>query len=108
MAKVAVHHVATVETQLCSREEPDETRAGEGMGMEVRHKRRSPLVELRVSHMNDAFRKFYFDNLGLVSLLDRLHHIQHVSRTAVYGTVRMVVWEGGSRKTPSYPIVRLF
>jgi len=43
------------------------------------------------SHMNEAFPKKFFDSLGLVSLLDQLHRIQHSSRTAVYGTVRTVV-----------------
>lgn len=40
---------------------------------------RGPWWNSGASHMNDAFRKSYFDNLGLVSLLDRLHHIQCVS-----------------------------
>jgi len=31
------------------------------------------------SHLNEAFPKRYFDNLGLVSLLDRMHRFQHVS-----------------------------
>ena len=43
------------------------------------------------SHMNQAFPKKFFDSLGLVSLLDQLHRLQHLSRTAVYGTVRTVV-----------------
>jgi len=28
------------------------------------------------------------------------------SGTAVYGTVRTVVWEDGGREAPSYPVVR--
>jgi RNA-directed DNA polymerase len=43
------------------------------------------------SHMNHAFPKKYFDNLGLVSLLDQVKRIQFTTRTAVYGTVRTVV-----------------
>ena len=43
------------------------------------------------SHMNEAFPKKYFDQMGLVSLLDRIHQIQNITRTAVYGTVRTVV-----------------
>ncbi len=30
-----------------------------------------------------------------------------MSGTAVYGTVRTVVWEDGGRKAPSYPILEL-
>ncbi len=41
------------------------------------------------SHMNDAFRKKYFDTLGLVSMVDRLC-VNSVG-TAVYRTVRTVV-----------------
>ncbi|MFO8009416.1 MAG: group II intron reverse transcriptase/maturase [Dehalococcoidia bacterium] len=40
---------------------------------------RGPWWNSGASHMNEAFRKSYFDNLGLVSLLDRLHQIQSVS-----------------------------
>ena len=40
---------------------------------------RGPWWNSGASHMNDAFRKSHFDNLGLVSLLDRLHQIQYVS-----------------------------
>ena len=36
------------------------------------------------------------------SLIDRLIH-----RTAVYGPVRTVVWEGRSRETPPYPDPKL-
>ena len=43
------------------------------------------------SHMNQAFPKKYFDQFGLVSLLDQIHRIQNMTRTAVYGTVRTVV-----------------
>jgi hypothetical protein len=41
--------------------------------------------------MNEAFPKRFFDNMGLVSLLDYLHLIQGASGTAVYGPVRTVV-----------------
>ena len=43
------------------------------------------------SHMNEAFKKSYFDHMNLVSLLNELHKLQHTLRTAVYGTVRTVV-----------------
>jgi RNA-directed DNA polymerase len=43
------------------------------------------------SHMNEAFKKSYFDKARLVSLLDTMQGFQHQSRTAVYGTVRTVV-----------------
>jgi len=39
-----------------------------------------------------------------VILLDQLRSLQGNLRTAVYGTVRTVVWEGGSREAPPYPI----
>lgn len=42
-------------------------------------------------HMNEAFPKQYFDELGLVTLLDQLRKLQGNLRTAVYGTVRTVV-----------------
>ena len=42
------------------------------------------------SHMNEAFRKSYFDTCGLLSLLDTIN-TKVISRTAVYGTVRTVV-----------------
>jgi RNA-directed DNA polymerase len=37
---------------------------------------RGPWWNSGASHMNDAFRKSFFDNLGLVSLLDYLRHFQ--------------------------------
>lgn len=43
------------------------------------------------SHMNEAFPKQYFDELGLVALQDQLRKLQGDLRTAVYGTVRTVV-----------------
>jgi len=52
---------------------------------------RGPWWNAGASHMNEAFPKKFFDRLGLVSLLDQLHRVQHSSRTAVYGTVRTVV-----------------
>jgi RNA-directed DNA polymerase len=52
---------------------------------------RGPWWNSGASHMNAAYPKKYFDQLGLVSLLDQLHHLQCSSRTAGYGTVRPVV-----------------
>ena len=43
------------------------------------------------SHMNAAYSKSDFDQMGLVSLLDTMRKLHHLSRTAVYGTVRTVV-----------------
>ena len=43
------------------------------------------------SHMNEAFKKTYFDSMNLVSLLNELYKLQSTLRTAVYGTVRTVV-----------------
>jgi group II intron reverse transcriptase/maturase len=37
---------------------------------------RGPWWNSGASHMHDAFRKSFFDNLGLVSLLDQLRHFQ--------------------------------
>ena len=43
------------------------------------------------SHMNEAYKKNYFDRMGLISLLDKIQSFQFTLRTAVYGTVRTVV-----------------
>lgn len=43
------------------------------------------------SHMNEAFPKRYFDDFGLVALLDQRRNLQDNKRTAVYGTVCTVV-----------------
>lgn len=40
---------------------------------------RGPWWNSGAAHMNEAFRKSYFDSLGLVSLLGRLYQIQRVS-----------------------------
>jgi len=52
---------------------------------------RGPWWNAGASHMHKAFPKRFFDDLGLVSLLDYLHLTQGASGTAVYGTVRTVV-----------------
>ena len=52
---------------------------------------RGPWWNSGTSHMNQAFPKKYFDQFGLVSLLDQIRRIQNITRTAVYGTVRTVV-----------------
>jgi group II intron reverse transcriptase/maturase len=52
---------------------------------------RGPWWNSGASHMNEAFKKSYFDKMGLVSLLDKILTIRNQSRTAVYGTVRTVV-----------------
>jgi len=43
------------------------------------------------SHMNQAFPKAFFGNMGHISLLETLESLKLRSRTAVYGTVRTVV-----------------
>jgi RNA-directed DNA polymerase len=40
---------------------------------------RGPWWNAGASHMNDAFRKAYFDKLGLISLLDQHTRLQHAS-----------------------------
>jgi group II intron reverse transcriptase/maturase len=52
---------------------------------------RGPWWNSGASHMNEAFPKRFFDNMGLVSLLDYLRLTLGASGTAVYGTVRTVV-----------------
>jgi group II intron reverse transcriptase/maturase len=52
---------------------------------------RGPWWNAKASHMNEAFKKSYFDKSGLVSLLDTILNIRNQSRTAEYGTVRSVV-----------------
>jgi len=52
---------------------------------------RGPWWNAGASHMHEAFPKRFFDNLGLVSLLDYLRRTQGASGTAVYGTVCTVV-----------------
>lgn len=52
---------------------------------------RGPWWNAGASHMNEAFKKSYFDRVVLVSLLDKIRNFQSTLRTAVYGTVRTVV-----------------
>jgi RNA-directed DNA polymerase len=52
---------------------------------------RGPWWNAGSAHMNAAFSKRFFDEMGLVSLLDYLRLTQGASGTAVYGTVRTVV-----------------
>ncbi len=52
---------------------------------------RGPWWNSKASHMNQAFKKKFFDRLGLVSLLDFIVWKKKLSRTAVYGTVCTVV-----------------
>ena len=52
---------------------------------------RGPWWNSGTPHMNQAIPKAYFDNLGLMSLLEQHRRLQRTSRTAVYGTVRTVV-----------------
>ena len=51
---------------------------------------RGPWWNSGASHMNQAFPKKFFDQLGLISLLDTILKFKN-SRTAVYGTVCTVV-----------------
>jgi RNA-directed DNA polymerase len=52
---------------------------------------RGPWWNAGASHMNAAYAKSFFDQAGLVSLLDTMLKAHNLSRTAVYGTVRTVV-----------------
>jgi RNA-directed DNA polymerase len=52
---------------------------------------RGPWWNAGASHMNESFKKSFFERMGLVSLLDTILSIRKPSRTAVYGTVRTVV-----------------
>ena len=52
---------------------------------------RGPWWNAGASHMNEAFKKSYFERAGLVSLLNTIAIIRNQPRTAVYGTVRTVV-----------------
>ena len=76
---------------LHPRKESDETGLREERAWQSATNGRGPWWNAGASHMNEAFPKRFFDELGLVSLLDHLRLIQCTSRTAVYGTVRTVV-----------------
>ena len=54
--------------------------------------------------MNLAVPTAFLSKLGLVSFLDEHLRLKRQSQTAVYGTVRTVVWEDGEGNLPSYPI----
>ena len=47
--------------------------------MGVGQQRPRPLVECRGRHMNDAFRNPFFDQLGLLSLLDQHRRLNRAS-----------------------------
>ena len=66
---------------------------------------RVPWWNAGASHMHAAFPKSWFDHLGLVSLLDTVQRLQRISRTAVCGTARTVVWEGDRDDPVPYPIL---
>jgi RNA-directed DNA polymerase len=50
-----------------------------------------PWWNSKASHMNEAFKKKYFDIAGLVSLLDKIQMLNISTQTAGYGTVCPVV-----------------
>jgi RNA-directed DNA polymerase len=52
---------------------------------------RGPWWNAGASHMNAAYTKTNFQNMGLLSLLDTIGSIRESTQTAVYGTVRTVV-----------------
>jgi len=62
---------------------------------------RGPWWNSGAAHMNHAFPKRFFDRLGLFSLLEKHLAAKAASCTAVYGTVRTVVWEDGGIEVPS-------
>ena len=55
------------------------------------------------SHLNHALSVAYFSRMGLVSLLREQQRLKVVCGTAVCGTARTVVWEGGERKLTPLP-----
>ncbi|MFV0411124.1 MAG: group II intron reverse transcriptase/maturase, partial [Paracoccus sp. (in: a-proteobacteria)] len=57
---------------------------------------RGPWWNAGASHMNQAYPKVFFDQLGLVSLLDQYHHLNLATRTAVVRN-RMPGGVGGRR-----------
>ena len=67
---------------------------------------RGPWATAETNIMHRVLRNCYFDSLGLFSLQEQSQRLQRVSRTAVYGTVRAVVWEDGGGNPASYPIDR--
>lgn len=67
---------------------------------------RSPWWNAGESHMNQAVPNRWLQEQGLISLLERMKVKWSSTRTAVYGTVRTVVWEDGESNFPSYPICR--
>jgi len=69
---------------------------------------RGPWWNAGASHMHAAFPKSYFDRCGLLPLRDQRLRLQRTSGTAVYGTVRTVVWEDGGGDPASYPIWAVF
>ena len=78
-AEAAVYSVEAVEAFLHASKEPDAPGIIGSHGMAIGHKRPRPLVECRGLHMNKAVPKSYFDKLGLVSLMNQHHRLQHTS-----------------------------
>ena len=74
-AEAALHRLATMETHTRAKglmkRGLDESRAWKSAA-----NGRGPWWNSGASHMNAAFSKKFFDNLGLVSLLDKLHQLQ--------------------------------
>jgi hypothetical protein len=61
------------------RREPDEVRADGSARMAFGYQWTAPWWNSGASHMNAAFRKAFFDRLGLVSLLDTVRRLQCLS-----------------------------
>src|SRR5690348_12367 len=61
---------------------------------------RGPWNIARSKALSVGLSNAYFKRLGLQPWSKR---VSPISRTAVYGPVRTVVWEGRSRKAPPYP-----
>ena len=67
---------------------------------------RGPWHLARSKALSVGFSNAHFKSLGLPSLIEGA--IAQPHRTAVYGPVRTVVWEGRSREAPPYPDQYLF
>ena len=78
-AETASYSLAAVEAPLYPSKEPDAAGIIGGDCMAIGHKRPRPLVECRGRAHEQGFPKSYFDKLGLVSLMNQYHRLQHTS-----------------------------
>src|SRR5579872_5818597 len=100
-AAVARHRLEAVEARTCSlcRAATPRRRPGPG-GAD----RRQPTWPLAAREQSRAYHRFAKPLLGFTrSGFPRTPAIRIIRRTAGYGPVCPVVWEGRSRKAPPYP-----